>query len=146
FMTAFEQAGFRRYGLARQGAPLAWPDAQVERTAYVRGTDREGLLPVVRAALDEPAPRKLVVVHAYNAHAPYCTRYAAPGAVAPTGDCASLGTVMTYEKRDAWRDAYDNAVAESLAFLDALIAELEKHPGQAFLAYTPDHGENLMDD
>jgi glucan phosphoethanolaminetransferase (alkaline phosphatase superfamily) len=146
FLKAFEESGFRTYWLSVQGPTIAWPDAQVERYAFAHTTDREDLLPLFRAALDEPGPRKLIVLHAYNAHAEYCFRYKAPGAVVPTGDCAVLGNVMTYEKREAWRDAYDNAVAESLAFLDAVAAELDARPGQSFMAYTPDHGENLMDD
>jgi glucan phosphoethanolaminetransferase (alkaline phosphatase superfamily) len=146
FMKAFQESGFRTYWISLQGPTIAWPDAQVERYGYVRGTDREDLMPMIRAALEEPAPRKLLVIHAYNAHAPYCMRYKPPGQVVPTGDCAAMGMAMTWEKREVWRDSYDNAVAESLAFLDALIAEVESRAGHAFLAYTSDHGENLMDD
>jgi glucan phosphoethanolaminetransferase (alkaline phosphatase superfamily) len=145
FMRAFEEAGFRTYWLSLQGESIAWPDAQVERYEDVRGTDREMLLPLLKAALAERAPRKLIVLHAYGAHAPYCSRYAAANSIVPA-DCANAGTVMTHEKREIWRDAYDNAVAESLAFVDAVIAELESQGGHAFVAFTSDHGENLMDD
>ena len=145
FLKAFEESGFRTYWLSVQGASIAWPDAQVEKYADVRGTDRDDLLPLLGEALAEPASRKLIVIHAYGAHAPYCSRYK-PAEALVRVDCASAGPVMTYEKRDLWRDAYDNAAAESLAFVDAVITELESLPGQAFLAYTPDHGENLMDD
>ena len=144
-LHAFGEVGFRTYWLGVQGPTVAWPDADVTRYAQPLSTDRRDLLPLLRAALADPAPRKVIVLHSYDAHFNYCDRYDATDAPFPV-DCAALGPLPTPQKRDRWLDAYDNAVAETLAFLRAVHGEVEGQGGESFLVYTSDHGENLVDD
>jgi glucan phosphoethanolaminetransferase (alkaline phosphatase superfamily) len=145
FLKAFEEAGFRTYWLSVQEASIAWPDAQ--RAAYYPSnrTDRETLVPPFLEALREPYPKKLIVVHAYNAHFNYCARYEKKQQLLPL-DCSLLGDMPTRANRALWLASYDNAIHESMLFIDALTDALRSRGGDSFLLYTPDHGENLLDD
>jgi glucan phosphoethanolaminetransferase (alkaline phosphatase superfamily) len=143
-LKAFAESGFRTYWLSVQEPAIAWPDAH--ETRYLTGgSDRAVLLPALRRALDDPHEKKLVVLHAYNAHFRYCDRYGPSAAVAPV-DCKALGHAPARETREPWLASYDNAVQESMLFLDDIHAMLQGRPGEVFLAYSPDHGENLLDD
>ena len=144
-LQAFEEVGFRSYWLGMQGPTVAWPDADVERYVEMGPPARKSLLPMLRWALAQPEPRKVIVLHTYDAHYPYCDRYDAREAPLAV-DCRRLGLEPTVPKRPLWLMAYDNAVVESMRFLDAVMDELEASGGEAFLAYTSDHGENLLDD
>jgi glucan phosphoethanolaminetransferase (alkaline phosphatase superfamily) len=145
FMHAFAEAGFHTAWLSVQEASIAWPDAQ--HTAYLplHGTDRASLLAPLRAELRSEPERQLVVLHAYNAHFPYCERFAGTTPLVPV-DCARLGALPTRASRDAWLASYDDAVRESMAFLDAVAAAADSRGGEVFVVYVPDHGENLLDD
>lgn len=149
FLDALHGAGFDSHWLAVQEPFIAWPDA---RHAQYRspGIDRKVLLPMLDRALADAAPRKALVVHAYNAHVPYCARYDPARAPYPI-DCPDQSRLPTRDDADAellraWRQTYANAVDESVRFVDAVIDRLRTLPGEVFLIYTPDHGENLLDD
>jgi glucan phosphoethanolaminetransferase (alkaline phosphatase superfamily) len=145
FMHAFAEVGFQTSWLSVQEPAIAWPDAQ--RTVYVplHGSDRASLLPPLRAALQSGPDRQLLVVHAYNAHFPYCDRIGGARPLAPV-DCAALGPAPTRERLAEWLASYDNAVHESMRFLDAVIDAAGTRGGETFVVYVPDHGENLLDD
>jgi len=145
FISAFAELGFETHWLAQHGRAVAWPEAlhQVYPTQVAR--DREQLLPLLEQALARPAPRKLVVLHADNAHAPYCGKFRA--AEAPHAvDCGQLGDLPDATTLPQFRAAYANAVDESMAFVNAVVERLRTQPGEVFVAFTPDHGENLLDD
>ena len=145
FMKAFEEAGFHTYWLAVQERGIAWPDANTEMFLTTKKTDRESLLPSLRLVLAQNAPRKLIVVHAYGAHFSYCDRYE-PATAAFQADCSKLSALPDDSTLPEFIRAYDNAVAESLRFVDAVISEVGQAGGSSFLMYTADHGENLLDD
>jgi glucan phosphoethanolaminetransferase (alkaline phosphatase superfamily) len=146
FMKAFEEAGFHTYWLAVQERGIAWPDANTEMFATTKRTDRESLLPSLRSVLAQNAtPKKLIVVHAYGAHFSYCDRYD-PATAAFQADCSKLSKLPDDSTLPDFIRAYDNAVAESLRFVDAVISEAAQAGGSSFLIYTADHGENLLDD
>jgi glucan phosphoethanolaminetransferase (alkaline phosphatase superfamily) len=146
FMKAFEQAGFQTSWLSVQDAQVAWPDAQQAQYLAVAGTDTASLAAPFRQALQSPAHRKLIVVHTYNAHFNYCDRYDKSHALVQV-DCDRFrNTLPNAETRPLWLGAYDNATQESMRFLDQLIDALKQQRGESFLLYTPDHGENILDD
>ena len=145
FMKAFEEAGFHTYWLAVQERGIAWPDANTEMFVTRKKTDRESLLPSLRLVLAQNAPKKLIVVHAYGAHFSYCDRYE-PATAAFQADCSRLSELPDDSTLPDFIRAYDNAVAESLRFVDAVISELGQAGGSSFVMYTADHGENLLDD
>ncbi len=145
FMKAFEEAGFHTYWLAVQERGIAWPDANTEMFVATKKTDRESLLPSLRVVLAQDAPKKLIVLHAYGAHFSYCDRYE-PATAAFQADCSKLAELPDDSTLPDFIRAYDNAVAESLRFVDAVISEVGQAGGSSFVMYTPDHGENLLDD
>ncbi|MDM0108709.1 sulfatase-like hydrolase/transferase [Variovorax sp. J22R24] len=145
FMKAFEEAGFHTYWLAVQERGIAWPDANTDLFVTIKRTDRESLLPSLRSVLAQNAPKKLIVVHAYGAHFSYCDRYE-PATAALQADCSKLSELPGDSTLPDFIRAYDNAVAESLRFVDAVISEAAQAGGSSFVMYTADHGENLLDD
>lgn len=145
FVKAFEAAGFETFWLAVQERSIAWPDATHQAYEPTPRTDRQALLPLLDAALAKPSARKLIVLHAYNAHAPYHERY--DTSTAPfAADVARLRGSPSRSDLPVWWNAYDNAIDESMRFLRAVTARLGALDAQVFLAYTPDHGENMLDD
>jgi glucan phosphoethanolaminetransferase (alkaline phosphatase superfamily) len=145
FMKAFEQAGFHTYWLAVQERGIAWPDANTDMFLTMKKTDRESLLPSLGGVLAQDAPKKLIVLHAYGAHFSYCDRYD-PATASFQADCSKLSELPDDSTLPDFIRAYDNAVAESLRFVDAVISEAAQAGGSSFLMYTADHGENLLDD
>jgi glucan phosphoethanolaminetransferase (alkaline phosphatase superfamily) len=145
FMKAFEETGFHTYWLAVQERGIAWPDANSDMFVTIKRTDRDSLLPSLRSVLAQNAPKKLIVVHAYGAHFSYCDRYE-PATAAFQTDCSKLSGLPDDSTLPDFIRAYDNAVAESLRFVDAVISEAAQAGGLSFVMYTADHGENLLDD
>jgi glucan phosphoethanolaminetransferase (alkaline phosphatase superfamily) len=146
FVSAFEETGFESYWLAVQDKTIAWPDADNEVFDGTPKTDREALLPLLDSALARHQDRKLIVLHAYNAHLPYGERYYGQRAKFPVRvNTASLGQPTRSTLSEWWND-YDNAVDESAEFLRSVIGRLSGMQGEVFFAFTPDHGENMIDD
>lgn len=143
FQRALARVGFETAWLATQGADVAWPDARVQH--FGEGRDAEVLLPALDTLLAAGHERLSIVLHTTGSHEPYCARF--DRRHAPFGDhCDALGERPTAENRALWRAMYANAVDASIGFVDAVIARLERQPGPVFLVFTPDHGENLIDD
>ena len=145
FLDALARTGFETWWISAQARAIAWPDAQHLVFPDRQGQDTAVLLPPLAAALDGPARLKAIVLHANNAHDPYCARYDAASAPYP-GHCLPAGTSPSPANLAQVRFDYADAVDASIGFVDDVIAELDKRPQPAFLVYTPDHGENLLDD
>lgn len=146
FVRAFGELGFDTHWYSQHSRPVAWPDAAHQAYLNATGRDRALLLPLLEQALRGPALRKLIVLHAENAHAPYCNKFLASEAPHPV-DCRPLDALLpSGETLQQFRYAYANAVDESVAFLNEVIGRLQREEGEVFMAYTPDHGENLLDD
>ena len=145
FLRALEQAGFDSWWISAQAPSIAWPDARHQVFPDHQGRDAAVLLPPLVAALDGPARLKAVVLHANNAHDPYCVRYDAARAPYP-GRCLATGVAPSPANLAEVRLDYANAVDASVGFVNDVIAELDRRPQPAFLVFTPDHGENLLDD
>jgi glucan phosphoethanolaminetransferase (alkaline phosphatase superfamily) len=135
---AFEAVGFETFWFAVQERAIAWPDARNQAYDPTPRLDRDTLLPLLDAALARPEPRKFIVLHNYGAHSPYRERYRPAMAPYPVQGPAVKGEAL-------WND-YDNAIDENMRFLQEVTARLAALPGESFLLFTPDHGENLFDD
>jgi glucan phosphoethanolaminetransferase (alkaline phosphatase superfamily) len=145
FVQAFREVGFESHWYGVQGNTLAWGDAQYQDYPSADQGDSAALMPLLDRAMANSQPRKLVVLHAYNAHEPYCSRY--QNATAPYAvECPGLQEVPSAASIEATKLAYANAVDASVHLVNQLIARLDAAPGEAFLLFTPDHGENLLDD
>jgi glucan phosphoethanolaminetransferase (alkaline phosphatase superfamily) len=143
FQHALAEVGFESYWLSVQTQLVAWSDALHQ--FYDEGRRDEELMPHLALALRADHPRKSIVLHAYNAHWPYCRRYDPDRA--PYGvDCGRLGNVPDAATVAAHKLAYTNAVDESMRFLNGVIDALRDAPGEVFLVFTSDHGENFRDD
>lgn len=144
FISAFKRLGFSSWWLTTQQISIAWPEVHHQRSRNGK-YDRDRLMPLVEEALASDATKKLLVLHAYNAHFNYADRYPPEEAAFPvTLDLNNR--LIEREHLDEWWNAYDNAVSESMKFLDSLIARIDREPGHVFLLYTSDHGENMLDD
>ena len=144
-MRALGQAGFETWWITAQAPAIAWPDAEHVVFPNHQGLDTGLLLPPLAQALAAPARLKAVLLHANNAHDPYCVRYDAASAPYPS-HCANLGAPPDATNLEHVKANYANAVDASVGFVDGVIAELDRHPEPAFLVFSPDHGENLLDD
>jgi len=145
FLKAFESSGFETFWLSVQERLIAWPDAR--HTAFEPGArDREALMPMFRRALSMPGQRKLIVLHANNAHYPYGTRYHPARAPFPVDRSKVDDKMPSTATLDQWWNDYDNAIDETMAFLRDAVELLRTQEGESFLLFTPDHAENMLDD
>ena len=144
FMHALAEAGFETHWYDVQNRQIAFPDAQHQDFAAHLGRDGPLLLPRLAAALERPAALKGIVLHANNAHDPYCDRFDRASAPYPV-DCAATLQWDRQRLREI-RLAYADAIDASVGFLNQVVTALDRRPEPVFLVYTPDHGEGLMDD
>jgi glucan phosphoethanolaminetransferase (alkaline phosphatase superfamily) len=91
FQHALSEAGFETHWIGDQGNSLAWPDARFQAYPDAGHSDVVALMQPLAAALSRPAPRKAIVLHAYNAHDPYCYRFD-PASAPYLVDCVRLNT------------------------------------------------------
>ena len=61
-------------------------------------------------------------------------------------DCERLRGAPDADNIDDVRRDYANAVDASVGFINRVIEELGKRPEPVFFVFSPDHGENLLDD
>lgn len=145
FLEAFRTLGFETHWLSSHSINIAWADAEYQYYSNVWKLDKDALLPHLKKTLNRPSLRKLIVLHAYNAAAPYCVRYD-PSSAPYKVDCSKLEGIPNNSTIEKYRFAYANAVDESMGFLNAILDTLDELEGYVFFIYTPDHGENLLDD
>ena len=146
FERALQEAGFETHWIDDQaGRNLPWPDAQFQAYPRYTGSDEASLGPALAEALARPAPRKALVLHPTNSHEAYCTRYDPASAPYPV-DCARLRGMPAAADAAALRLAYANAIDATVGYVNGVIESLRREPGEAFLLFTPDHGDNLYDD
>lgn len=148
FQRALAHVGFHTAWVGAQTVDVAWPDAREQH--HQPRSDREVLLPALDRVLAAGHPRLSLVLHMIGAHEPYCARYerrSAPyeSALCQPGSHAPAATPGP-DERAAWLSAYANAADASIGVLNDIIVRLSAAPGRVFLAFTPDHGENLLDD
>ncbi|MBW8757153.1 MAG: sulfatase-like hydrolase/transferase [Burkholderiales bacterium] len=147
FLRALDESGFatRWIALTHQRRDVAWPDAaQVAFTTIAHDSDA-WLIPALDATLREPASLKAVVLHAYNAHDPYCQRFDPATAPYPV-DCSARSQHWREESMATKRRSYADAVDASVGFVNQVIARLRQQPEPVFLVFSSDHGDALMDD
>lgn len=96
----------------------------------------------IDSIIENAADRQLIVVHTYGSHFDYSSRYDdrfrkfLPDEIG-TPDAANRESIV---------NAYDNTLLVTDAFLDNLIASVERHGGEGAVLYAADHGEDIFDD
>ena len=94
------------------------------------------LLPMVAALIRAPGSQNIcITLHMVGSHMNYEARYRKEFAVYP----------VSGNKAERTRSAYKNSIVMTLDFIHELIRILDRENIPAFLVYTSDHGENLME-
>ncbi|MGX4642338.1 phosphoethanolamine transferase [Massilia sp. SYSU DXS3249] len=106
----------------------------------------EQMLPATRAALDDPAPRKLIVVHMLGLHPHYRMRH--PEGLAPfDGARDGVDAQLRAEGRPAWlralRNDYDSAVRYHDGTVAATLDLSRAAPGRQAWVFLSDHGQEV---
>lgn len=105
----------------------------------------EKLLPEIDRALADPAPLKLVIVHAIGSHQHYSLRY--PESFAKfdgVKDKVSEEMAAKWSALETARNAYDNTILYTDFFLSETIARLDKAAGaNASLLFVSDHAQEV---
>lgn len=94
----------------------------------------EQLLPHVRQALQDSAPRKLIIIHLMGNHIQYKQRY-------PESFDHFSGTT---DKSQTVAE-YDNSVLYNDSIISQILHELEQQGGISYLLYISDHGQDVSD-
>lgn len=106
----------------------------------------EHVLPVMRTALADKAPRKLIVVHMLGLHPDYAMRH--PAGMRPFLDAADgIDARLRQQGRPAWLRAMRNQYDSAVRYHDATVAatlDLSSHaPGKQMWVYLSDHGQEV---
>ena len=154
-VTAFREAGFRTVFLSNQVPNRSFTDyfaSEAEVTANVRATLDGGLLtvnnydeamlPIARECIDSLEGDLFIVMHTYGSHFNYRERY--PEGFGPFKPDEAME--IEWKNKRELVNAYDNSVMYTDRFLAEVIEMLRESGAAATLVYTPDHGEDLLDD
>lgn len=160
FLSAFKEVGFKTYWLSNQGThrsavgsqiTLLMNEADVVRTTnygFWNTVLDETLIPELDAALRDPAPRKLIVLHTLGSHTNYRQRYPVPWSsrsfsvalreahTNPDFNEADSETINDYDKTIMYTDYLLHEIIERHAKTDQYGA----------VVYLSDHGQRLYDD
>lgn len=144
----FREAGFETWFIsnqAPQGAMIDKLAQDVDHLKYVGAPryDMQLLEELQRVVEESDAQKMLVILHCYGSHFSYHQRYPRDFArYLPDDDVA-----IRRKHTEQLRNAYDNSICYTDAFLASTIDYLREQEGVATaMLYCSDHGEDLYDD
>ena len=144
----FNEAGFETWFISnqsRQGAMIDNLSSDAQHLIYLGDPrlDMQLLEEMQQAIAQSSAEKILFILHCYGSHFSYHQRYPRSHArFLPDADVA-----INRQNSSELRNAYDNSVYYTDAFLAATIDYLQSLDGVASaLLYCADHGEDLYDD
>lgn len=154
-VTAFKEAGFKTVFLSNQIPNRSFTDyfaSEADVLINVRTPQEGGLLtinnydqamiPLMKHCIDSLSGNLFIVFHTYGSHFNYRERYPEGfGTFQPDN-----ATEIEIKNKQELINAYDNSILYTDYFLHELIQELEQTQSDAVLLYSPDHGEDLLDD
>lgn len=152
-ISAFSEAGFATAYISNQERNHGFIDAfgeEADTCIFIKDHpekySKESNDLVMNAPLDEmiakAADRQLIVVHTYGSHFNYRSRYGEEFRKFMPDRAESPKA----SNRAALVNAYDNTLLMTDAFLDRLIASVERRGGESIVLYAADHGEDIFDD
>jgi heptose-I-phosphate ethanolaminephosphotransferase len=151
-----KRGGFRTFWLSNQtvlGEYDLWntffsesADRRVFTNTDGKGNLDEALLPALKAALADPSPKKVIVLHLMGAHLNAGDRFprsfakfSDPGI--PAGAGSGLPTRST-RTRD-YVNRYDDAIRYGDSLLESVLRQLKAQSGMRLLVFLSDHGEEV---
>ncbi len=154
-MNMMKQAGYKSYWITNQqtvtkrNTMLTTFSKQTDVQVYLNNTrvqdsrqyDGDVLDPFEKA-LQDPAPRKFIVVHLLGTHMKYVYRY--PPEFDHFKDSTGLAEGFD-DKQVEVINTYDNAVLYNDFVVSELMLKFEASKQNGFLTYFSDHGEDVYD-
>ena len=149
FITAFKDAGFKTYYFSNQGRNGAIIDGfgrEADEVTFLRDTNPYALdgelLPLLKKAVTDESPKKLIVLHTYGSHYSYFDRY--PNWCHTFGEDTPRQLMLIY--REELIDNYDNSVLYTSHIIDQTIKTVGQDSIPSAVFYVGDHGEDIFDD
>ena len=154
-IEAFKEAGFKTIFLSNQTPNRTFTDyfaAEADYHVNIRPASTGGIyttnnyddhmIPLLRHYIDSLPDNLFVVMHTYGSHFNYKERYPKEFAHFTPDDA----TEVEVKNRNQLINAYDNSIRYTDYFLHHLIETLDSTGFCTALYYSPDHGEDLLDD
>ncbi|HDN2510770.1 TPA: phosphoethanolamine transferase [Providencia rettgeri] len=144
-ITLANKAGFSTFWISRQGqsgkhdGPVASVAKKAGKTYFVSGkakisdtviSDDGPVLPKFIESLNNPVPKKLIVIHLIGSHSPFCTR-------------VSEQYDTFYKNKDL--SCYIQSIKNTDLLLSQVYAELSKTQKTWSMLYFSDHGLSFID-
>ena len=159
FLTAFKEAGFKTYWLSNQisfghfDTPVSVfaKEADVVQFMNLGGfTDNSNfdqiLLDPLKNALQDPAPKKLIVLHSLGNHWNYSHRYPKEfDKWQPSLFGVNKPVYTDLKIKPALNNSYDNSMLYTDWFLSHVIGTLKDSKQLSSMMYVADHGQTLYD-
>lgn len=154
-ITAFKEAGFKTVFLSNQIPNRSFTDyfaSEADVLVNIRTPQDGGLitinnydeamLPLMKHYIDSLSGNLFIVFHTYGSHFNYKERYPEEFGSFKPDNAMEIET----DNKNELVNAYDNSILYTDYFLHELIKGLETSGSDAVLLYSPDHGEDLLDD
>jgi len=154
-MNMMKQAGYKSFWITnqqtmtRRNTMLTTFSKYTDKQVYLNNTrlqnsrqyDGDVLAPFAEA-LQDTAPRKLIVLHLLGTHMKYKYRY--PDEYIHFKDNANLAPVLGEDKVEVI-NSYDNAVLYNDFVVASIIKKYQASQQNGFLVYFSDHGEDVYE-
>ena len=154
-IEAFKEAGFTTLFLSNQTPNRTFTDYFAEEADYhrnIRPASTGGIitqnnydthmLPILQHYIDSLPGDLFVVMHTYGSHFNYLERYPREFAHFTPDE----STEVEVKNRQQLINAYDNSIRYTDYFLNSLIQLLDSTGYCSVIYYSPDHGEDMLDD
>ncbi len=143
-LSAIGEAGYETFWITAQpfdrfAGAINWIALEAKTTIYVSRAYDRALLEHFRQIVTTHGGHNLfIVLHTKGSHFNYRNRY--------PRDFARFNDGRGVPYRERVKNAYDNTIFYTDAFIDEVITILEQTNFPATVTYISDHGENLFDD
>ncbi len=159
FITAYKEAGFKTWWMSNQisfghfDTPVSVfaKEADILQFMNLGGFTNDSnydqiLLDPLQTALNDPAPKKLIVLHTLGNHWNYSHRYPANfDKWKPSLLGVNKPAYTDLKIKPALNNSYDNSMLYTDWFLAQVIANLKKTKQLTSMMYVADHGQTLYD-
>lgn len=159
FLTAFKEAGFKTWWLSNQmtfgqfDTPVSVFAKEADVTQFLNlggfsthSSFDDILLAPLQAAMQDPSPRKLIVLHTLGNHWNYSHRHPKeydkwqPSLYGIENPAYSDRAI-----KEQLNNSYDNSILYTDWFLSEVISTLKSSGQMALMMYVSDHGQTLYD-